>query len=115
MSKEPNIFNRENYHTPDIGLEVSLKRIAQSEIRGSNLNLPPLFGRTFDVLLRIQRIVRTAARIIPTHHKSIWGKWKKRRKLSLRDRKKEKNYGPVQKPRREDGDAAYRYDEWEDV
>jgi hypothetical protein len=95
-------------------LNGGITRAANDVTGGKTLHMPGEFNFILNYLRRTQDILQRAARFVPDFHKSMWGKWKKRRKLSLRERKRAGKYQPAQKPRKEHGDAAYRYDEYDE-
>jgi hypothetical protein len=100
---------------PEQTLNSVLNRAANAATNGKHIHMPGEFNFIVAYLKRTQDVLQRAARFVPDFHKSVWGKWKKRRKLSLRERKKEGKYHPSPKPVREAGFAAYQYDEYDDV
>ena len=107
-------FNYDGTSRPEHALNVALVKAANDVTGGKRLPMPGEFNFILNYLKRTQDTIQRHARILPTHHKAVWGKWKKRRKLAKRERKKTETHGPVQKPRKEHGDAAYRYDEYDE-
>ena len=107
-------FNYDGTARPEQALNAGLNRAANAVTNGGKVHMPGEFNFILAYLKRTQDVLQRAARFVPDFHKSVWGKWKKRRKLSIRERKRAGKYQPAQKPVREAGFAAYQYDEYED-
>lgn len=108
------MFNHDGTARPEQALNAGLNRAANAVTNGGKLHMPGEFNFILDYLKRTQDLIQRQARFVPDFHKSVWGKWKKRRKLAIRERKRAGEYHPEQKPHREHGDAAYKYDEYEE-